>query len=136
MLSNDLFTWWSNWTTCIHVFVPRPLFLQQCCEFPTPSTSSHHCQPSPPSMASNSTTTIPPWFQQKSRHEENLPPPGNDFRNHYDCDNDIEDIWGFHVPHAYVWAFIRKCWVRGNRALRALGGLKAPRGLRAQGDKP
>ncbi len=31
---------------------------------------------------------------------------------------------------------IRKCLVRGNRALRALGGLKAPRGLRAQGDKP
>ncbi len=31
---------------------------------------------------------------------------------------------------------IRKCWVRANRALRALGGPKAPRGLRAQGDKP
>src|SRR5260370_33255747 len=32
--------------------------------------------------------------------------------------------------------YIRKHWVRGNRALRALGGLKAPRGLRAQGGKP
>ncbi len=31
---------------------------------------------------------------------------------------------------------IRKCWVRANRALRGLGGPKAPRGLRAQGDKP
>ena len=60
----------------------------------------------PPSMASNSTTTIPLWFQQKSRHEENLPPPGNDFRDHRDRDNGIEDIWGFHVPHAYVWALV------------------------------
>ena len=31
---------------------------------------------------------------------------------------------------------IRKHWVRANRALRGLGGPKAPRGLRAQGDKP
>src|SRR5258707_2727062 len=30
-------------------------------------------------------------------------------------------------------ANIRKCWVRGNRALRGPGGLKTPRGLKAQG---
>ncbi len=48
-------------------------------------------------------------------------------------------LLGLLVPctqHLLQTIYIRKRWVRGNRALRALGGLNAPRGLRAQGDKP
>src|SRR5260221_7465792 len=48
----------------------------------------------------------------------------------------LEDM----VPVQYhdfrdVFSNIRKCWVGAIRALRGLGGPKAPRGLRAQGDK-
>src|SRR5260221_428511 len=53
---------------------------------------------------------------------------------------DSLDRWhGCECPTIYTTLdlhCIRKCWVRANRALRGLGGPKAPRGLRAQGDKP
>lgn len=99
------------WTTCVHAFVPRPLFLRQCCQFPTPGTASHHRQPSLPSMASIFTTTFPPWYQREFRHDDNLPPiyrrglraPPNNRRDRRDNDN--EDIWGFHAPHAYACVF-------------------------------
>src|SRR6266436_2312281 len=48
-----------------------------------------------------------------------------------ECYKDFADVFS-----EEAFTHIRKCWVRGNRALRGLGGLKAPRGLRAQRDKP
>src|SRR5260221_2889274 len=94
---------------------------------PPPSTPSSTCSPMPSTPTSKLAADLQPMDLD---HMKSKNPP----QTCYNCNKPGHIAQNCPEPRMHqvhnTDPFIRKCWVRANRALRGLDGSRAPRGLR------